>query len=79
MNTIRKPDVADLRAAALAVEIAAQRPETPEWLKRHLRRAVTTLDACMEERRHVPRHWLPQHAEPAAMHGNVVRLRRDAC
>ena len=70
---------ADLRAAALAVEIAAQRPETPDWLRRHLRRAVGTLDACMTERRHVARHWLPQKAEPAAMQGNVVPLRRHAC
>lgn len=73
--------VTDLRSAALAVEIAAQRPEVPDWLRQHLLRAVVTLDDCVArlDRPNVPRHWLPQKADAAAMHGNVVPLRRRAC
>ncbi len=75
---------ADLRSAALAIEIAAQRPEAPEWLRQHLPRAIATLDDCaarvaLIERQRVPPHWLPQKAEPADLAGNVVSMRGRAC
>lgn len=71
----------DLRSAALAIEIAAQRPEVPDWLREHLLRAVATLDDCVArlERPNVPPHWLPQTADTTDLAGNVIPLRRRAC